>query len=273
MARKSQGETSVLLIGAGRMGGAMLKGWMKLGGIQRIHVVEPRPTADLLGLVKAKKITLSPVLEEGAFSVAILAIKPQVLKGERDLLRALGSSGALVLSIAAGITTKTLIQHLGKAARIVRAMPNTPGAIGRGITALYAPTKLSTKERALVETLAGTLGQTLWVSEEKMIDGVTAVSGSGPAYVFLLAEALAAAAEKQGFDPATAEKLARATVSGAGALLDADTRSAAILRQEVTSPGGTTAAALEILMAKDGLTPLMTRAVKAAAKRSKELGK
>jgi pyrroline-5-carboxylate reductase len=255
------------------MGGAMLKGWLKLGAFSQIHVVEPKPSPDLLRLAGAKAITLRPVLEAGDFSVAILAIKPQVLKGEIDLLRALGSSGALVLSIAAGITTKTLSAHLGPRARIVRAMPNTPGAIGKGITALYAPAKLAPRERTLVETLTGTLGQTLWVSEEKMIDGVTAVSGSGPAYVFLLAEALAAAAEKQGFDTATAEKLARATVSGAGALLEADSRQAAILRQEVTSPGGTTAAALEILMAKDGLTPLMTRAVKAAAKRSRELGK
>ena len=258
------------------MGGAMLRGWLSLDALSRIHVVEPNPSPELAALAKAKKITLASHLERKPgekFSAAVLAIKPQILKGEIALLRELGQSGALVLSIAAGITTKTLRARLGKEVRVVRAMPNTPGAIGQGITALYTSEDLKPRERALVETLTGTLGETLWVSAEKMMDGVTAVSGSGPAYVFLLAEARAEAAKAQGFDTATAEKLARATVSGAGALLKADKRAAGVLRQEVTSPGGTTEAALNVLMAKDGMGPLLARAVKAAAKRSKELGK
>ena len=152
-------------------------------------------------------------------------------------------------------------------------MPNTPGAIGRGITVLCAGGKLSAADRALAEELMAALGETLWLRDEALMDAVTAVSGSGPAYVFLMAEALAAAGRAQGLDAATAERLARATVSGAGALIAADARPASELRKEVTSPGGTTEAALNVLMAKDGLEPLMRRAVDAATRRGRELGK
>jgi pyrroline-5-carboxylate reductase len=156
---------------------------------------------------------------------------------------------------------------------MVRAMPNTPGAVGRGIAVLYAAPKTTAKDRKLAETLLAALGQTVWVKSESLIDAATAVSGSGPAYVFALAEALAAAGEAAGLPRATAERLARATVSGAGALLDADKRAAAEQRRDVTSPGGTTEAALKILLAEDGLFALMTRAVAAAKNRAEELAR
>jgi pyrroline-5-carboxylate reductase len=203
----------------------------------------------------------------------VLALKPQVLKGEQALLAEIGQSGALVLSIAAGVTTAFLSQALGAPTPLVRAMPNTPGAIGQGITVLYARTRLTREARTLAESLMASLGETLWLGDESLMDAVTAVSGSGPAYLFLMAEALAAAAREQGLDAKTANRLARATVSGAGALLAADIRAAAELRKEVTSPGGTTEAALNILMASEGLESLMRRAIAAATQRGKELGK
>jgi pyrroline-5-carboxylate reductase len=152
-------------------------------------------------------------------------------------------------------------------------MPNTPGAIGQGITVLYADAGLGADDRALAEALMASLGETLWLKDESLMDAVTAVSGSGPAYVFLMAEALAEAARAQGLDAVTADRLARATISGSGALLAADSRPAAALRKEVTSPGGTTEAALGVLMAPGGLTELMRRAIAAATQRGKELGK
>jgi pyrroline-5-carboxylate reductase len=152
-------------------------------------------------------------------------------------------------------------------------MPNTPGAIGQGITVLYADPGLASEDRRLAERLTSPLGQTLWLEDETLMDAVTAVSGSGPAYLFLMAEALAEAGRAQGLDAVTAERLARATVSGSGALLAADARPTAELRKEVTSPGGTTEAALRVLMAQDGLTDLMRRAIAAATARGKELGK
>ena len=206
-------------------------------------------------------------------AAVVLAIKPQVLKGEGKLLRTLGNTDALVLSIAAGMGTTLLRQKLAGSGPLVRAMPNTPGAIGRGITVLCAGGKLSTSDRTLAEDLMAALGETLWLDDESLMDAVTAVSGSGPAYVFLTVEALAAAGRAQGLDTPTAERLARATVSGAGALLGADPRPASDLRKEVTSPGGTTEAALNVLMASDGLENLMRRAVDAATRRGRDLGK
>nr|TFG51558.1 MAG: pyrroline-5-carboxylate reductase [Hyphomicrobiales bacterium] len=258
------------------MGGAMLKGWLAAKSFSKIHVVEPNPTRALRRLAKEGNITLATILhlDKGReFSAAVLAIKPQILKEQTEMLRTLGESGALVLSIAAGITARALAVRLGGDVPIVRAMPNTPGAIGRGITGLYTPKKLKRSQRALAQQLVSALGDSFWVAEEKLIDAVTAVSGSGPAYVFLFAESLAAAACERGLDAVTADKLARATIIGAAALLEQDKRSTAMLRQEVTSPGGTTEEALKILMGRDGMRPLIRSAVKAAARRSKELGK
>jgi pyrroline-5-carboxylate reductase len=194
-----------------------------------------------------------------------------VLKTEAAALRRFDN--ALVISIAAGTSTKTFARAIGPRTRIIRAMPNLPGSIGQGITALYAAPKTSAKDKALAAQLLSAIGETVWVKRETDIDAVTAVSGSGPAYVFLLVEALADAAQAVGLPRPLAEKLARATVAGSGALLTADAATmAADLRRNVTSPGGTTEAALQILMAKQGLTPLMRRAVIAARKRARELG-
>ena len=257
------------------MGIALLKGWIASGRFAPIHVVEPQPSAALKAMARKKAVTLHAGLPGSLPQLAavVLAIKPQVLKGEDALLKALGQSGALVLSIAAGVGTSLLRRKVGRGGPLVRAMPNTPGAIGRGITVLYAGGKLSASDRTLAEALMAALGETLWLAEEALMDAVTAVSGSGPAYVFLLAEALAAAAKAHGLDAATADRLARATVSGAGALIAADARPASELRKEVTSPGGTTEAALKVLMSPEGIEALMQRAVAAATQRGRDLGK
>jgi pyrroline-5-carboxylate reductase len=267
---------AVLLIGAGRMGGALIKGWLAARRFTAVHVIEPLPSDALKALAMKGTITLHERLEMGALpplQAIILAIKPQILKGEAHLLQALGKTGALILCIAAGITSARLRAGVGPQARLVRAMPNTPGAIGRGITVLWADASLPSPDRALAEALTASFGETLWLKDEILMDAVTAVSGSGPAYVFLMVEALAEAGRAQGLDAATAHRLARATICGAGALLDTDPRPAAELRQEVTSPGGTTQAALDVLMASDGLSELMGRAIAAATLRGKQLGK
>jgi len=267
---------AVLLIGAGRMGGALIRGWIAAKSFSAIHVVEPLPSDDVKAALAERTIHLHAAFaaeELPSLSAVVLAVKPQVLKGETALLAELGRTGALILSIAAGITTERLTAGLGPRARLVRAMPNTPGAIGQGITVLYGAGTLSDTDRGLAEALMASLGETLWLTDEALMDAVTAVSGSGPAYVFLLVEALTEAARAEGLDAATAERLARATIAGSGALLAAGARPAAALRKEVTSPGGTTEAALEILMAPDGLSALMRKAIAAATARGKTLGK
>lgn len=263
---------SVLLIGAGRMGGALLKGWLARG-VKPITVVEPQPSAELRKLAKAKKISLlsAPSQVAKTPSVCVVAIKPQVLKGEAGALQGFAQSGALMISIAAGTSVAALSKTWGARARIIRAMPNTPGAIGAGITGLYAARGVTAADKKRATALLSALGATEWVNKETLIDSVTAVSGSGPAYLFLMVEALTAAGVVEGLSKIQAEKFARATVAGAGALLAADKSQASALREAVTSPGGTTAAALAVLMADDGLTALMKRAVKAARKRAEEL--
>jgi len=263
---------NILLIGAGRMGGALLKGWLK-SGVKSVNVVEPKPSAELRRLVRARKITLfaAPSGVKRRPSVCVVAIKPQVLKGEVRALAGFAQSGALMISIAAGTTVAAMAAAWGPKARIIRAMPNTPGAIGRGITGLFAARGATAADKKRAASLLSALGETAWVAKETLIDSVTAVSGSGPAYLFLMAEALTEAGMAEGLPRAQAEKFARATVSGAGALLAADKSPAAALREAVTSPGGTTAAALSVLMADDGLVQLMKRAVRAARERAQEL--
>ncbi|HYS46467.1 MAG TPA: pyrroline-5-carboxylate reductase [Rhizomicrobium sp.] len=265
-------SSSILLIGAGRMGGALLTGWLK-SGLKSVHVVEPKPSAELRKLAKAKKISLfaAPSAVRQKPSVCVVAIKPQVLKGEAATLAAFAQNGALMISIAAGTSVAALVKAWGKKARIIRAMPNTPGAIGAGISGLYAARGVTATDRKRTVGLLSPLGQTEWVAKEELIDTVTAVSGSGPAYLFLMAEALTEAGMAEGLPRAQAEKFARATVAGAGALLAADKSPAGALREAVTSPGGTTAAALAVLTADDGLVVLMKRAVRAARKRAEEL--
>ena len=263
---------SILLIGAGRMGSALLKGWLKTGATS-IQVVEPKPSPELRKLAKAKKISLfaAPSQVKAKPSVCVVAIKPQVLKGEAAALAGFAARGALMLSIAAGTSIEALTKAWGKKSRIIRAMPNTPGAIGAGISGLYAARGVTPADKKRAVKLLSALGQTEWVAREELIDSVTAVSGSGPAYLFLMAEALTEAGVAEGLPRAQAEKFARATVAGAGALLAADKSAASALREAVTSPGGTTAAALSVLMADDGLVALMKRAVNAARKRAEEL--
>jgi pyrroline-5-carboxylate reductase len=254
------------------MGGALLKGWLGRG-VKSITVVEPKPSPELRKLARAKKITLfaAPSQVKRKPATCVVAIKPQVLKGEAEALAGFAQSGALMISIAAGTSVAALSAAWGRKARIIRAMPNTPGAFGHGITGLYAARGTTAADKKRAVSLLSALGATEWVSREELIDSVTAVSGSGPAYLFLMAEALTEAGVAEGLPRAQAEKFARATVAGAGALLAADKSSASALREAVTSPGGTTAAALSVLMADDGLAQLMKRAVKAAKKRAEEL--
>jgi pyrroline-5-carboxylate reductase len=271
MKSKSRAQHPIVLVGCGRMGSALLKGWLaaRLGPV---IVVEPRPSASLKALAKKKAVTLLAAPSQvTAKSVAacVVAMKPQVLKTEAGALAQIAGQGAVMISIAAGTTIAAMTKAWGAKARIVRAMPNTPGAIGAGITGLYASKAASAADRKLATQLLSALGQTVWVSKEGLIDAVTAVSGSGPAYLFLMAEALTEAGIKEGLPRDQAEQFARATVAGAGALLAADKSPAADLRQAVTSPGGTTAAALAVLM--PALPGLMRRAVHAAKKRAQEL--
>ncbi len=257
------------------MGAALLKGWIA-NGISPIIAVDPKPSPELKALAKKHRVTLLGDVSDvpkARIAACIVALKPQVLKDAAPHLRAVAESGALMISIAAGTTTKSLVKAWGPKARVVRSMPNTPGAIGRGITAIYATSKADAKDRALAERLLSALGETVWVKKEGLIDAATAVSGSGPAYVFLLVEAMTQAGIAEGLPRDVAAKLARQTVSGAGALLDAEKIPPADLRRNVTSPGGTTEAALKVLMAGDGLAALMRRAVKAARERADELGR
>jgi pyrroline-5-carboxylate reductase len=265
----------IILIGAGRMGQALLAGWAKRA-VAPLIAVEPSPSKALKRFAKKHHVALfasAGSIDSVRAAACVVALKPQVLKHEAARLRAIAGSGAVMISIAAGTGTAMLRKAWGAEARIVRAMPNTPGAIGRGISALYAAKDVGAKDRALADRLLSALGQTLWVKREADIDAVTAVSGSGPAYVFLLVEALADAAEAEGLPRAMAQTLARATITGSGALLEAQAASAESLRRNVTSPGGTTEAALNVLLAKDGLTPLLLRAVAAARRRARELSR
>jgi pyrroline-5-carboxylate reductase len=255
------------------MGGALLKGWIarKIGPV---IVVEPKPSPSLRTLAKKKAITLVDApsqVKAKKLSACVVALKPQILKGEAPVLADFARSGALMISIAAGTHTKSLFQAWGKTARIIRAMPNTPGAIGQGITGLFAARGTTAADKRKATALLAALGETVWLAKEDLIDSVTALSGSGPAYLFLMAEAMTEAGIAEGFSRDQAEKFARATVAGAGALLAADKSAASALRQAVTSPGGTTEAALKVLMADDGLATLMKRAIHAARLRAEEL--
>lgn len=266
-------SATVLLVGAGRMGTALLKGWIAKK-LCPVVVVEPKPSAALLRLAKSHRVPLVSRIEDVAaerVGVCVIAVKPQILKEQDFSLGAFGQ--ALIVSIAAGTRTQSLKRLCGMNARVVRAMPNLPGAIGRGITALYAAPGASPEDCGIAENLLGTLGEVVWVKREPLIDAVTAVSGSGPAYVFLLVEALARAAEAEGLPAGLAVQLARATVSGAGSLMAADRRPASELRRDVTSPGGTTQAALDVLMDDDAFGRLLRRAVSAARKRAEELSR
>jgi pyrroline-5-carboxylate reductase len=260
---------TIVLAGAGKMGGAMLTGWLA-GGLdpKRVIVVEPYPSDEIKAL-SAKGVRLNPAAV--AADTLVVAVKPQTFREAGPMLKRFVGASTLVVSIMAGTKIAALEQVCGGMA--VRAMPNTPAAIGRGITVAVPAKSVSAAQRATADALLRATGSVEWVEDERLMDAVTAVSGSGPAYVFLLAEELARAGVEAGLPAELATKLARETVAGSGELLHRSDQPAATLRQNVTSPGGTTAAALEVLMAKDGLQPLMIRAVAAATKRSIELAK
>jgi pyrroline-5-carboxylate reductase len=262
------------LVGAGKMGGALLKGWLGDGLDKRsVLIIDPSPPADSVALLKEAGIAIQAEAPAGVTAkVIVVAVKPQIIKDVLPNLRSLVGRDTVVLSIAAGTTLKQLAAGVGDAA-IVRSIPNTPAQVGRGITVAIANSRADKNAKALVTTLLEAVGEVIWVEKEGMIDSATAVSGSGPAYVFHTVEALAAAAVSVGFDKEAAQKLARATVEGAGELLYQSDLGADVLRQNVTSPKGTTAAALKVLMGRSGLTPLMKKAVAAARKRSRELAK
>jgi pyrroline-5-carboxylate reductase len=261
-----------VLAGAGKMGGALLSGWLAQGlDARRVAVIEPKPSEDIRAEL-AKGVRLNPSPQDcGTAAAFIVALKPQAFREAGPALKPYVDAATLVVSIMAGTTMASLGEVLG--GHIVRAMPNTPAAIGRGITVAAAAKDVSATQRDIADGLLRATGSVEWVTDESLIDAVTAVSGSGPAYVFLLAEELARAGVAAGLPEALATKLARETVAGSGELLHRSQLPAATLRQNVTSPGGTTAAALEVLMGEDGLQSLMTRAVAAATRRSKELAK
>ena len=254
------------------MGSAMLRGWVAAGVASHYAVVEPAGLPG--GFAASPEIdwrTAPDVLPaEPAPDAVIFAVKPQIADEVVPDYRRWAGSGTLFVSIIAGKTVNGLAHHLGPAA-IVRTMPNTPAAIGRGITVACANSRVTGEQRRLCERLLAAIGESAWVEDEALIDAVTAVSGSGPAYVFLLIETLARAAQSEGLPADLALRLARATVAGSGELACTSDESPAQLRENVTSPGGTTRAALDVLMAADGLEPLIGRAVAAAAARSREL--
>jgi pyrroline-5-carboxylate reductase len=260
----------LVLLGCGKMGGAMLEGWLAAGlPPQAVTIIEPSPS-DAVRALTARGVRHAAAAPASA-AVVVLAVKPQVMAGALPTVAGLAGPSTLFLSIAAGKPLSFFEAALGAATPIVRAMPNTPAAVGRGITALIGNAAAAGR-LPLAEALCAAVGETVRLEREDQMDAVTAVSGSGPAYVFHLIEALAAAGEAEGLSPELSMRLARATVSGSGELAHVSAEPASALRQAVTSPGGTTAAGLALMMdAGTGLGPLMRRVVAAAAARSREL--
>lgn len=268
-------NTRLLLVGCGKMGSAMLEGWLARGLLaSNVYIVEQADAVtDLEARYGINGVTnVDDVPQDFVPQVVLFAVKPQVLPDVIDAYTPLVRAETVFLSVAAGKTIKFFASNLGDGARIVRAMPNTPAAVSRGMTVMCPTDNVSIAQREMCEKLLQAVGQVSWVEDESLMDAVTALSGSGPAYIFHMVEAMARAGMAAGLPEDQAMLLARQTVVGAGFLLDASEETAATLRQNVTSPGGTTAAALEVLMdQKTGLTDLMTRAVEAARKRSVEL--
>lgn len=262
---------TVLLVGCGKMGAALLEGWLKAGIADRVHVVEPNRggVPDHPGVQVV--VDAGGLPSDLAPDAVVLAVKPQVMDGVAPAYARFAGGRAVFLSIAAGKTIGYFADRLGTGAAIVRAMPNTPAAIGKGITALAAGPRVTADQRALCERLMQAAGAVEWVTDEGLLDAVTALSGGGPAYVFLLIETLARAGAAAGLPADLAMRLARQTVIGAGALAEASPEPAETLCRNVTSPNGTTQAALEVLMAPEGVQPLFDRAIAAATRRSREL--
>ena len=270
---KTLGKLSgrLVLLGAGKMGGAMLDGWIARGlKANKVTVLEPQPAKPVKALTR-RGLKLNPKGKAAAAAVIVIAVKPQTAPAAVPALVPYVGKGTLVVSIMAGRTIGFLERLLPPGTAIVRAIPNTPAAIGRGISGAVANAKVSARQRKQASDLLAAIGKVEWVNNETLMDAVTAVSGSGPAYVFLLAEAMTKAAIAAGLPAALAATLARETVAGSGELLRRSELDAATLRQNVTSPGGTTAAALDVLMGPGGFDELLTKAIAAATRRGREL--
>jgi pyrroline-5-carboxylate reductase len=263
-------DRGLVLLGCGKMGSAMLEGWLKQGlAPASVWVIDPNPS----DWVKATGVHLNTALPASP-AIVLIAVKPQMMGAALPSIVAMGGGATLFLSVAAGTTIASYEAVLGTGSPVIRAMPNTPAAIGRGITAITGNARTTEAHMGLAEALLGAVGQVVRLEGEHQMDAVTAVSGSGPAYVFHLIETLAAAGEAEGLPAELAMQLAKATVGGAGALAEQAVESPTQLRVNVTSPAGTTAAALAVLMDEaTGFPGLLKRAVKAAAERGRELGK
>lgn len=261
-------ERGLVLLGCGKMGSAMLEGWLK-GGLpaSSVWVQDPFPS----DWVTSSGVHINKTLPETP-AIVLVAVKPQVMAEALPVLKPMGNGETLFISVAAGIGCASYEAMLGDTTPIIRAMPNTPAAVGRGITAIIGNSRASADMLDLAESLLKAVGQVVRLESESQMDAVTGVSGSGPAYVFHMIECMAAAGEAQGLAPDLAMALAKATVAGAGALAEAADETPAQLRVNVTSPNGTTQAGLEVLMdAETGLPPLIRKTVAAAADRSREL--
>ena len=266
-------DKGLLLCGVGKMGGALLSGWYTEGlNLEKISVIEPNPSKWLISL---KSLGLK--LNEELFvepEVCVIAVKPQTIESLLSQSSFLRTQNTLFVSIAAGINIKKLNKLLGPGSAIIRAMPNTPVSIRKGVSCLIQNNNTSDEQKKLVEKLFSAVGKTIWLSNEKDMDAVTAISGSGPAYVFYLIETMAKAAIDLGLDSELANRLAVLTVSGAGGLAETSKVSVDVLRENVTSPNGTTEAALNVLMEPNyGLSQIMRKAIFAASTRSKNLGR
>ena len=263
-------QRGLVVLGCGKMGSAMLKGWLSRGlPAGSVWVIDPQPSDWLSSL---DGLNLNTDLPDNP-AIVLVAVKPQMMGDALPVLKPLGNGSTLFLSVAAGTPIAAYEAVLGDRTPMIRAMPNTPAAVGRGITALIGNEQATEAHMTMAEELLSAVGQVVRLESESQMDAVTAVSGSGPAYVFHLIETMAAAGEAEGLSPALAMQLAQATVAGAGALAEEAEENPAELRVNVTSPGGTTAAALSVLMDEaHGFPPLLRRAVKAAADRSRELG-
>ena len=269
-----QMDGELLLVGCGRMGGALLEGWLSEGlSAERVFAVEPNAGAHPGFQEKGCQCVTSAADLSASISpgLVLFAVKPQVIDTVVPEYRKYVRADTVFLSIAAGKGLAAFEEALGSEAAIVRAMPNTPAAVGAGMSVLVANARVTDSQRALCESLLSAVGEVAWVEKESLLDAVTAVSGSGPAYVFHLVEAMSAAGTACGLPEALAMRLARTTVIGSGELMRRSEETAEQLRRNVTSPGGTTQAALDELMSENGLGPLMNRAVRAAARRGREL--
>jgi len=260
------------LVGAGKMGGAMAQGWLDAGlPASSLTIIEPNPSPEIASLASRNGVALNrpPAVPS---EMLVLAVKPQSLDKVAPEIAGFAAERTLLLSIIAGKTIANLTARFPRARAVVRAMPNTPAAIGRGVTAAFASAAVDAEQKGWCERLLGAVGTFFWLDEESAIDAVTAISGSGPAYVFALAEALAAAGERLGLPADLSMSLARGTVEGAAELMRRERATTpATLRQNVTSPGGTTAAALAVLQGPGGLDDLMARATAAARARAAEM--